>query len=174
MRSAIAPVGGPRGRGFAARRQGRLTVFGVAGVVLAAAVAGAALPASSSSPATSPPGAAPVKRLPGHALFPVLGRELRSTAGADIGRIAEVLVDAWGQPRAVVVDFGGFLGIGTRKVAVNWQALRFYEVGTQEMLLADVALNQLQRVPEYEAAAPSIAVVTPGTGADGSGPQDGP
>ena len=27
--------------------------------------------------------------------------------------------------RAAIIDFGGFLGVGSRKIAVAWQALHF-------------------------------------------------
>jgi hypothetical protein len=38
----------------------------------------------------------------------------------DMGRIVDVIVDRSGQVRAAVIDFGGFLGVGSRKIAVDW------------------------------------------------------
>ena len=35
------------------------------------------------------------------------------------------LVDGQGMARAAIIDFGGFLGVGSRKIAVAWQALHF-------------------------------------------------
>jgi hypothetical protein len=35
------------------------------------------------------------------------------------------LVDQAGAPRAVLIDYGGFLGIGLRKIAVSMQAMTF-------------------------------------------------
>ena len=55
----------------------------------------------------------------------VLGREVRSTAGENMGRIVDVIVDQAGRVRAAIIDFGGFLGVGSRRIAVDWNALRF-------------------------------------------------
>jgi len=48
-----------------------------------------------------------------------------SDTGAELGRIVDLLVDGQGRVRAVVVDIGGFMGVGSRKVAVAWPALLF-------------------------------------------------
>ena len=45
----------------------------------------------------------------------VLGRDVRSAANEDMGRIVDVIVDRSGTVRAAVIDFGGFLGVGSRK-----------------------------------------------------------
>ena len=42
-----------------------------------------------------------------------------------MGRIVDVLVDRSGEVRAAIIDFGGFLGVGSRKIAVDWDALHF-------------------------------------------------
>ena len=59
----------------------------------------------------------------------VLGKEVRSIADENMGRIIEVVVDRAGQVRAAVIDFGGFLGVGSRKIAVDWNTLRFAATG---------------------------------------------
>ena len=58
----------------------------------------------------------------------VLGRQVRSIAGEDMGRVVNVVVDQSGQVRAAIIDFGGFLGVGNRKIAVDWNALHFATV----------------------------------------------
>src|SRR5262245_11409456 len=55
----------------------------------------------------------------------ILGREVRGAADENMGRIVDVIVDVEGQSRAAIIDFGGFLGVGSRKIAVDWKALRF-------------------------------------------------
>src|SRR5258707_10534719 len=55
----------------------------------------------------------------------ILGREVRSAANEDMGRIVDVIVDREGNVRAAVIDFGGFLGVGSRKIVVDWGVLRF-------------------------------------------------
>jgi len=58
----------------------------------------------------------------------VLGRDVRSPADEDMGHIVDVIVDRAGAVRAAVIDFGGFLGVGSRKIVVDWNSLHFGHV----------------------------------------------
>ena len=60
-----------------------------------------------------------------HAVQGILGKEVRSAADENMGRIVNVIADRTGQLRAVVIEFGGFLGVGSRNIAVAWAALHF-------------------------------------------------
>ena len=55
----------------------------------------------------------------------ILGKDVRSSADENMGRIVDVIVDRAGRVRAAVIDFGGFLGVGSRKIAVDWNVLSF-------------------------------------------------
>jgi hypothetical protein len=102
-----------------------------------------------------------VQRFPKGDLFSVLGEEVKSAAGADMGRVIDVLADETGQPRAAVIDFGGFLGVGTRKIAVAWRALCFKGVQKRGVVLPDLTPDQLKTAPEYKAPEEPVAVITP-------------
>jgi hypothetical protein len=116
-----------------------------------------------------------VRRFPGEDLFSVLGEQVKSAAGADMGRVVDVLADETGRPRAAVIDFGGFLGVGTRKIAVAWRALCFGGVQKHGVVLPDLTPDQLKSAPEYEAPGKPIAVITPLTLVEsGSDPCPGP
>jgi len=170
MGFAISAIRKSRRRALRAFGEIGLVAFGVAVVVIASAVLGIAVPQAMSAdrPAALAGGVdrAPVKRLPRHSLLPLLGKELHSTSGADIGQVAGVLVDGASKPRAVIVNYGGFLGIGVRKVAVDWQALRFSKAGTPDKaaergkIVTDLRPEQLAHAPQYKPASRSIAVVT--------------
>jgi hypothetical protein len=83
-------------------------------------------------------------------LFRILGKEVLSAKGEDMGRIVDVLFDEKGEPHAAVIDFGGFLGVGTRKIAVSWSALRF-DLGEKKNVIAlDLDREQLKAAPEYK------------------------
>ena len=83
-------------------------------------------------------------------LFRILGKEVLSAKGEDMGRIVDVLFDEKGQPHAAVIDFGGFLGVGTRKIAISWSALRF-DLGEKKNVIAlDLDREQLKAAPEYK------------------------
>ena len=61
-----------------------------------------------------------------------------------------MLVDLDGRSGAVVVEFGGFLGIGSRKVAVDWSALRFVREGDRTQVVVDASREQIRDTPEYK------------------------
>jgi hypothetical protein len=79
----------------------------------------------------------------------ILGREVTNREG-DGGRVIDVLVDLDGRSGAVVIEFGGFLGIGSRKVAVEWNALRFVREGNRTLLMVDISREQIRDAPEYK------------------------
>jgi hypothetical protein len=95
----------------------------------------------------------PPSALEGARLESLLGRDLR-TRDNDPGRIIDILVDRDGSVRAAVVELGGFLGIGTRKIAVDWSMLRFEGGPKQPSLVLDVTREQLRSAPEYRAGEP--------------------
>ena len=79
----------------------------------------------------------------------VLGREVRTSADESMGRIVDVVVDREGRVRAAVIDFGGFLGVGSRKIAVDWQALRF-DGGKPDLVISELTRDQVNAAPEYK------------------------
>ncbi|MCJ2058567.1 PRC-barrel domain-containing protein [Methylobacterium sp. J-048] len=89
----------------------------------------------------------------------LLGRSVRSAGGDELGRVIDIIIDKDGHPRAAIIDFGGFLGVGTRKIAVDWRALRFTADGNKERKLS-VALsrNQVRVSPEYKAGEPIVVL----------------
>jgi hypothetical protein len=97
----------------------------------------------------------------------VLGKEVRSSVGEDMGRVVDVLVDRSGQVRAAVIDFGGFLGVGSRKVVVDWNALHFAPADQPELISLDLTRNQVKEAPEYK---PGKPVVVLGALAPAAGP----
>jgi len=92
----------------------------------------------------------------------LLGQRVLSGKGQDMGQIVNVIVDHAGQPRAVVVDFGGFLGVGSRKIAVDWKALRFTQHDKSDQIVLDLTPDQLKAVPDYQEGKPVVVIVTSG------------
>jgi hypothetical protein len=86
----------------------------------------------------------------------VLGIAVRSAANEDMGRIVDVIVDRAGNVRAAVIDFGGFLGVGSRKIAVDWGAIRF--TGLDHVTL-DMTRDQVKAAPPYESNDKPIVVL---------------
>ena len=86
----------------------------------------------------------------------ILGREVRTRAEGDSGRIIDVLTDRNGNLQAAVVEMGGFLGIGTRKIAVEWQSFSFDMRDQQPLVLLNLDREQLRLAPEYTAREPAV------------------
>src|SRR5215472_11359343 len=88
----------------------------------------------------------------------VLGKTLVGASGENAGRIVDVLADETGQVRAVLVDYGGFLGVGSRKIAVAWSGLRFWPAGNPNAVAVDLSRENLARAPEVKAGQPVIVI----------------
>jgi hypothetical protein len=89
----------------------------------------------------------------------ILGRDVRSAANEDMGRIVDVIVDREGTVRAAVIDFGGFLGVGSRKIVVDWSALRFGGVASKsDSITLELTKEQVMAAPEYKEDAPVIVL----------------
>jgi len=92
-----------------------------------------------------------------HEVEGILGRDVRSSADEDMGRVVDVLVDHAGQVRAAIIDFGGFLGVGSRKIAVDWNALHFPEPGKPgERIALDLTRDQVKSAPEFKEGKPVV------------------
>jgi len=79
----------------------------------------------------------------------VLGKEVRTSVDESMGRIVDVVVDREGRVRAAVIDFGGFLGVGSRKIAVDWKALRF-DGSKPDLVTSQLTRDQVKAAPEYK------------------------
>jgi len=121
-------------------------------------------PTAPSQQAEPPKQAAPSNRLEtvgAELLVTILGKKVVDLSGKDMGLVTEILLDREGQPRAAIIDFGGFLGVGTRKIAIDWQLLKFASVDTKAPLTLALGRDDLQGVPEYKASADKVEIVGP-------------
>jgi hypothetical protein len=105
--------------------------------------------------------------LPHQDVQSVLGKEVRSSADEDMGRVVDVLVDQAGHVRAAVIDFGGFLGVGNRKVVVDWTALHFAPADQPDRISLDLTRNQVKQAPEYKPGKPIVVLGALGPAAPG-------
>lgn len=124
-----------------------------AGAVL---ICGLAMPAMAAG--TPAPAPAPTTKV---AAGGVLGRSVVGPDGNEIGHVVDVLVDAGSNPRAAVIDFGGFLGVGDRRVAVDWSDITFPPTGSSAPLKLDLSLDQIRSAPAYTDQTKPAAVVEP-------------
>ena len=93
-----------------------------------------------------------------HEVEGILGREVRSSADENMGRIVDVIVDRAGQVRAAIIDFGGFLGVGSRKIAVDWGALHFPPPASRDRIALELTRDQVKAAPEYKEGKPVVVL----------------
>ncbi len=112
------------------------------------------------SPPAAPPVATetPAVLVDDKHLESILGKEIHSAAGETLGSVTDILVDSDGSVRAAIVDFGGFLGVGVRKIAVAWSALRFVQGKSAITAVLSMNKDQLRVAPEYHAGEPIVII----------------
>jgi hypothetical protein len=94
----------------------------------------------------------------------VLGRDVRSPTDEDMGHIVDVIVDRVGMVRAAVIDFGGFLGVGSRRIAVDWNALHFGRIANKsDSITLELTKDQVTAAPEYKEDTPIVVLGASGT-----------
>lgn len=77
------------------------------------------------------------------------GDRVRNTAGEDLGKIEEIMVDIHsGRVAYAVLSFGGFLGMGNKLFAVPWHALTV-DLENHEFVL-DVSRETLENAPGFD------------------------
>ncbi len=118
----------------------------------------------------------PARVIDGGQVMGVLGKQVRSSAGEDMGRIVDIIIDRSARVRAAVIDFGGFLGVGNRQIAVAWSAIRLPAEDKPGALVVDFTRDQLRVAPAYKAGeqvvllgqaeTPPAAVTTGSAGKD--------
>jgi hypothetical protein len=92
----------------------------------------------------------------------VLGKKVVGPDGkAILGSVIDMLVDADGKPRAAVIDFGGFLGVGSRHVAIDWNSLKFHLDDQNVPVQLDLDPAAIRAAPEYKEVGASAEVVEP-------------
>jgi sporulation protein YlmC with PRC-barrel domain len=77
------------------------------------------------------------------------GTPIRNSAGEDLGKIEELMIDLEeGRISYAVVSFGGFLGINTKYFAIPWGLLA---VDTdQKCVILDIEKEVLENAPGFD------------------------
>jgi hypothetical protein len=157
-------------------------------VMLTLWIANAAAAETAASAAAPPPSAAPppppqpaanasppenIESLAPGAAVAILGKKVRDASGHDMGPVVDVVVSGAGHPLAAVIDFGGFLGVGTRKIAIDWSLLQFKPADQDAPVVLALDRALVQVAPEYKPAAQlPVQIVGPPAPPGNAGPTD--
>jgi PRC-barrel domain len=100
----------------------------------------------------------PATVVDGQQLESVLGLDAVNAKGDNMGRIVDIIVDRAGQVRAAIIDFGGFLGVGSRKIAVDWSVIHFAPDRKSSTVVVDLSRDQLRVAPVYKSCEPVVVI----------------
>ena len=91
----------------------------------------------------------------------LLDRSVHGAENSEVGRVIDVMVGDDGKPAALVLDVGGFMGVGNRKIAVAWSLFDLTKPRSEPLRLA---LTEAQVKSAPASADPGMVTVV--TGAD--------
>lgn len=83
----------------------------------------------------------------------ITGKRIYSGTAADaevIGDVNDVVMSPDGNAEAVIAGIGGFLGIGEKEVAIDFQNLTWSTVDGELRLVASMSREQLESAPEFD------------------------
>lgn len=138
-------------------------------IVLAAFLAGGAISAYAQTTPTSPSPSAPAtagtpaERTPVErtvstgdfnakgdmASSALRGTKVRNANKESIGKVDDIYLDKDGKVTDVVISVGGFLGVGSKDVAVKWSDITFGQEDTSVVLTTSLSKDALMALPDY-------------------------
>ncbi|KRB15215.1 photosystem reaction center subunit H [Mesorhizobium sp. Root695] len=113
----------------------------------------ATTPAPADAPVVQEPAAAPVTRAEGSIVTNIIGESVYNGTGGDaenIGKVSDVVFDKDGQAKSVVIGVGGFLGVGAKNVAFDYDKLKWAEKNGDRWLIALTTKDELTAHPEFD------------------------
>lgn len=80
----------------------------------------------------------------------LIGASVQNLQNEKIGTVDDLLVGADGKISAAIVSVGGFLGMGTRHVTLDWNSLTVARDGSAIVVKANATKDSLKNMPEYK------------------------
>ena len=141
-----------------------LATTAIATIVATGAYAQTTTPTTTQDPAATTTTQAPaapqqvemVKRADGFLANNLIGQSVYNGIGDDaenIGSINDLVISPEGDVQAVVIGVGGFLGIGQKDVAIEYDLVSWQERDGQEWLVVETTADALKAQEEFDTAA---------------------
>lgn len=78
------------------------------------------------------------------------GLNVYGTQDEDVGEIGDLVLDADGEVESVIIDVGGFLGIGEKHIAMPYDSLSFLRAADGDTrVYVDATKEDVEQMPEY-------------------------
>ncbi|WP_237060831.1 PRC-barrel domain-containing protein [Loktanella sp. M215] len=100
------------------------------------------------------------------------GTEVYGPDDKEVGEIGDLVMGADGTVTDVIVDVGGFLGLGEKPVSIAFDSVQIMKQTDGDDMRAYVSMteDQLKELPKYEAPADAAATDTMPAATDGTAP----
>ena len=82
----------------------------------------------------------------------LIGTKVRNANKEFIGKIDDIYLDKDSKVTDVVISVGGFLGVGSKDVAVKWSDLTFMQDDSSVVLTTSLTKEALMALPDYTKA----------------------
>jgi sporulation protein YlmC with PRC-barrel domain len=136
----------------------------LATTAIATLLSGAALAQDATQPAQPAPAqpsattqdqaaTAPVARADGFLASNLIGETVYNGTGDDaerIGEVNDVVIGSNGDVESVVIGVGGFLGIGEKNVAMNYNEIEWAEKDGDRWIVVNATKDQLQALADFD------------------------
>jgi sporulation protein YlmC with PRC-barrel domain len=80
----------------------------------------------------------------------LIGATVRNDKRESVGKVEDVYVDNNGAIKTVVVSVGGFLGVGSKNVAVKWSDLKIARDEKSLVITTNWTKDSLKAMPDYK------------------------
>jgi sporulation protein YlmC with PRC-barrel domain len=80
----------------------------------------------------------------------VIGTKVKNSNKDTVGSVEDMYVDSSGNIKTVVLSVGGFLGVGSKDVAVKWSDLKQTRDGKDLVLTTSLSKDELKALPDYK------------------------
>ena len=89
---------------------------------------------------------------PGNTLLATdyLGRAIYGPGNAKVGSVSNLLVDTTGRIVGIVIDIGGFLGVGKKEIAIAFEAVYPIVEDDKEAFVVELTKEQLAAAPAFK------------------------
>lgn len=97
-----------------------------------------------------------VKHAEGHLASNIIGQTVYSSSADDaenIGSVNDLVLSPEGDVEAIVVGVGGFLGLGQKNVALEYDLIEWTERDGNEWLVVQTNREALEALPDFDTAA---------------------
>lgn len=155
----------------------------LATTALATFIAGGAYAQTTPAPSTAPAApaeiqqpadqAAPVARADGFLASNIIGETVYNGTGDEaenIGEVNDLVIGSDGSVQAVIVGVGGFLGLGQKNVALEYDAMAWAERDGDRWIVVNSTADALKALPDFDRSAYDLA---PAVAMDGTAPAGG-